>query len=115
MIGANVLEDSFVNIKVNTYDNKCKHITKWLDRMYLFKQDILRDKVLDAKEIEQWKQIINEYEEFKRNYFFKKRREDRIIKDSRTDKSIITTEEVININPPASNAQAYMPYQCNKK
>ena len=31
--------------------------------MYLFKQDILRDGVIDAKEIEQWKQILNEYEE----------------------------------------------------
>ena len=31
--------------------------------MYLFKQDILRDEVIDAKEIEQWKQILNEYEE----------------------------------------------------
>ena len=31
--------------------------------MYLFKQDALRDGVIDAKEIEQWKQIINEYEE----------------------------------------------------
>ena len=60
VIGANVLEDSFVNIKVNTYDRKCKHITKWLDRMYLFKQDTLRDGFIDAKEIEQWKQIINE-------------------------------------------------------
>ena len=39
VIGANILEDSFVNVKVNTYDKKCKHITKWLDRMYLFKQD----------------------------------------------------------------------------
>ena len=63
VIGANILEDSFVNIKVNTYNKKCKHITKWLDRMYLFKQDALRDGVIDAKEIEQWKQIINEYEE----------------------------------------------------
>ena len=63
VIGANVLEDSFVNVKVNTYDNKCKHITKWLDRMYLFKQDTLRDGVIDAIEIEQWKQILNEYEE----------------------------------------------------
>ena len=35
VIGANVLEDSVVNVKVNTYDTKCKHITKWLDRMYL--------------------------------------------------------------------------------
>ena len=25
VIGANVLEDSFVNVKVNTYDKKCKH------------------------------------------------------------------------------------------
>ena len=56
VIGANVLEDSFVNVKVNSYDKKCKHITKWLDRMYLFKQDTLRDGVIDAKEIEQWKQ-----------------------------------------------------------
>ena len=43
VIGANVLKDSIVNVKVNTYDKKCKHITKWLDSMYLFKQDILRD------------------------------------------------------------------------
>ena len=57
VISANVLEDSFVNVKVNTYDKKCKHITKWLDRMYLFKQDTLRDGVIHAKEIEQWKQI----------------------------------------------------------
>ena len=34
VIGANVLEDSFVNVKVNTYDKKCKHIIKWLDRMF---------------------------------------------------------------------------------
>ena len=63
VIGANVLEDSFVNVKVNTYDKKCKHIIKWLDRMYLFKQDTLRAGVIDAKEIDQWKQILNEYEE----------------------------------------------------
>ena len=31
--------------------------------MYLFKQDTLRDGVIDVKEIEQWKQLINEYEE----------------------------------------------------
>ena len=63
VIGANVLEDSFVNIKVNTYDKKCKHISKWLDRMYLFKYDTLRDGVIDAKEIEKWIHILNEYEE----------------------------------------------------
>ena len=63
VIGANVLDDSFVNVKVNTYDKKCKHITKWLDRMYLFKQDTLRDGDIDVKEIDQWKQILNEYVE----------------------------------------------------
>ena len=63
VIDANVLEDSFVNVKVNTCDKKCKHITKWLDSMYLFKQDTLRDGVIDAKVIEQWRQILNEYEE----------------------------------------------------
>ena len=51
VIGANVLENSFVNVKVSTYDKKCKHITKWLDRMYLFKQDTLGG-VIDAKEID---------------------------------------------------------------
>ena len=30
--------------------------------MYLFKKDTLRDGVIDAKEIDQWKQILNEYE-----------------------------------------------------
>ena len=34
VIGANVLKDSFVNVKVNNYDKKCKHINKWIDRMY---------------------------------------------------------------------------------
>ena len=47
IIGANVLLDSFVNVNVNTYNKKCKHITKWLDRVYLFKQDNLRDGVID--------------------------------------------------------------------
>ena len=56
VIGGNVLEDSVVNVKVNTYDKNSKHITKLLDRMYLFKQDTLRG-VIDTKEIDQWKQI----------------------------------------------------------
>ena len=28
VIGANVLEDNFVNVNVNTYDKKCKLITE---------------------------------------------------------------------------------------
>ena len=31
--------------------------------MYWFKQDTLRDGVIDSKEINQWKEILNEYEE----------------------------------------------------
>ena len=31
--------------------------------MYLFKQDTLRDGVIDAKVIDQWRQILNEYQE----------------------------------------------------
>ena len=31
--------------------------------MYLFKQDTLRDALIDAKKIDQWRQILNEYEE----------------------------------------------------
>ena len=31
--------------------------------MYLFKQDTLRDGVIGAKEIDKWKEILNEYEE----------------------------------------------------
>ena len=31
--------------------------------MYVFKQDTLRDGVIDTKEIDQWRQILNEYEE----------------------------------------------------
>ena len=52
VIGADVLEDSFVTVKINTYDKNCKHFTKYLDKMYLFKQDTLRG-VIDANKIEQ--------------------------------------------------------------
>ena len=31
--------------------------------MYLFQQDILREGVIDSKEINQWKTILNKYEE----------------------------------------------------
>ena len=37
-------------------------IIGWLV-IYINNQDTLRDGVIDAKEIEQWRQILNEYEE----------------------------------------------------
>ena len=51
VIRVNVLKDSFVKVKVDTYDKSCKHIIKWLDRIYLFKQNTLRDGVIDTNEI----------------------------------------------------------------
>ena len=92
--------------------------------MYLFKQDTLSDGVIDAKEIEQWKQILNEYDESLKEITTPKNEEKiDLKKNSRTDgqrpiersDQSITTEEMININPPPSNARAYMPYECNKK
>ena len=53
MIDANVLDNSFVNVKFNTYDNNCNHISMWLDKMYLFKQDTLHYGVIDATKIDQ--------------------------------------------------------------
>ena len=73
---------------------KCKHMTNWLDRMYYFKQDTLRDKVIDAREIDQWRQILNEY---KQSYIKittpKKEEKIDLNKNSRTDKSITKTKK----------------------
>ena len=57
------MEDSFVNVKVNNYNKKCKHIRTKIDRMYLFKQDTLRDRGIDAIKIDQWRQILSKYKE----------------------------------------------------
>ena len=63
VIIANILVDSFVNVKVNNYNKKCKHISTWIYRMYLFKQDTLSDGVIDLTEFTQWKEILNKYKE----------------------------------------------------
>ena len=44
---------------MNNYNKKCKHISTWIDKMYLFKQDTLRNGVIDLKEINQWNEILN--------------------------------------------------------
>jgi hypothetical protein len=61
-IGTNVLEDSLVNIKLNKYENKCKHLKQWVDGMFLFKTDVLKDGVIDEKEINQWKDMLKLYD-----------------------------------------------------
>ena len=65
VIGTNILEDTIVNIKVAKYHNKTIHIIEWIDKMYLFKQDILKDNNIDAKEIMQWKEMLQDYEQSK--------------------------------------------------
>ena len=62
VIGTNILEDTYINIKVNKYNKKCKHIKEWIDKMYIFKDDVLKDNIIDNKEIQQWKQLLEEYE-----------------------------------------------------
>jgi hypothetical protein len=62
VISTNVLEDSLVNIKLNKYETKCKHLKQWVDRMYLFKTDVLKDGVIDEKEINQWKDMLKLYD-----------------------------------------------------
>ena len=62
VIGTNILEDTYINIKVNKYNKKCKHIKEWIDKMYIFKAEVLKDNIIDNKEIQQWKQLIEEYE-----------------------------------------------------
>ena len=62
VVGTNVFEDTVVNLKIDKYNKECKHIKEWIDKMYIFKVEALKDNVIDAKEIQQWKQLLIEYE-----------------------------------------------------
>ena len=61
LISVNVLEDTLVKNKIKNYDNHCKHLQSWIDKMYLFKADALRDGIIDQKEINQFKDMLTEY------------------------------------------------------
>ena len=63
VVGTNVFEDAIVNVKIDKYNKKCKHIKEWIDKMYIFKIEELKDNVIDVKEIQQWKQLLIEYEQ----------------------------------------------------
>jgi glutathione S-transferase len=63
VLSINIFEDTLVHKKVEYYHKKCKHLTKWIERMYIFKTDALRDGLIDDKEIQQWRSILTEYEE----------------------------------------------------
>ena len=62
VVGTNVFEDAIVNMKIDKYNKKCKYIKEWIDKMYIFKVEALKDNVIDVKEIQQWKQLLIEYD-----------------------------------------------------
>ena len=37
VVETNVFEDTIVNVKIDKYNKMCKHIKKWIDKMYIFK------------------------------------------------------------------------------
>ena len=47
LVGSHLIEDSVVRAKVNKYGAKVAHLKEWIDRMYVFKSEALRDQVLD--------------------------------------------------------------------
>ena len=61
VIGSHMLEDSLVRSKVNKYAAKAAHRKEWIDKMYVFKNEALRDYILDQKEIELWNALLAEY------------------------------------------------------
>ena len=63
VVGTNGFEDRIVNVKIDKYNKKCKHIKEWIDKMYIFKIEALKDNVIDVKEIQQWKHLLIEYEQ----------------------------------------------------
>ena len=82
--------------------------------MYLFKQDTLRDGVIDAKEIDQWRQILSEYEESLKEITSPKHEKKIDKENTKTNQSTNTKNKnarIINptiyLNPPA--------YEFNKK
>ena len=52
VINSNVLEDTLVAIKINKYHNKMILIKEFIDKMYVYKTDALKDGITDQKEIE---------------------------------------------------------------
>ena len=57
VIGTNILEDTFVNVKIDKY-KKSKHIKKWINKMYIIKSEALKNNVIDVKELQQWGHLL---------------------------------------------------------
>ena len=101
------MEDSFVNVKVNNYNKKCKHIRTKIDRMYLFKQDTLRDRGIDAIKIDQWRQILNKYKESLKKITTPKHEKKIDIKIIQEQINLLMNQKTIYLNFPS--------YKFNKK
>jgi hypothetical protein len=54
--------ETYVGSKIKKYNSRIKFIQSWLDKMYLFQSDALLDGRIDAKEIMQWRGLIEEYD-----------------------------------------------------
>jgi hypothetical protein len=63
LLGSSIIEDTLVTKKVGKYDHKIIHLKEWIDKMYIFKTEALKDSKIDSHEIELWKKLLNEYEE----------------------------------------------------
>jgi hypothetical protein len=54
--------ETFVGNKLHKYNSRIKFIQSWLDRMHVFKCDAQMDGRIDAKEIMQWRALLEEYD-----------------------------------------------------
>ena len=57
-----LFEDMVANTKVNKYTKKIEFLDYHINSMHIFKVDALRDGIIDEKELQLWKRLIDEYE-----------------------------------------------------
>lgn len=61
LVGSNIVEDTLMKRKVQKYRQKTLFFKEWIDKMHVFVTDALRDGIIDDKEIDQWKNLIQEH------------------------------------------------------
>lgn len=62
LVGSNVLEDALLNVKVNKYAKKCDLLQEYINKMYVFKIESIKDGVISEHEMQLFTQLLNEYE-----------------------------------------------------
>ena len=61
LVGSNIVEDTLMKRKVQKYRQKTLFFKEWIDKMHVFVTDATRDGIIDDKEIEQWKRLVEEH------------------------------------------------------